>query len=248
MKAKNEKGAKICMRRKRGLETDVDNMNNQINLLDEQNRALEKVTFDMGTMKTIKSVQAQQQKVNNKISQDEVHEIMDDVRVGIQEANGISEAMAMGATDEYEDVIRRVEQFEEEEGRRPRILVAKMGQDGHDRGAKVIASGFSDLGYDVDVGPLFATPEEVAQQAIDSDVHVIGISSQAAGHKTLVPGLVKCLKEQGITDKVIIAGGVIPPQDYEFLYAEGCDAIFGPGTRITSAAREVLEKIPRGQI
>jgi len=103
MKAKNEKGAKICMRRKRGLETDVDNMNNQINLLDEQNRALEKVTFDMGTMKTIKSVQAQQQKVNNKISQDEVHEIMDDVRVGIQEANGISEAMAMGATDEYED-------------------------------------------------------------------------------------------------------------------------------------------------
>jgi len=152
------------------------------------------------------------------------------------------------ATDEYEDVIRRVEQFEEEEGRRPRILVAKMGQDGHDRGAKVIASGFSDLGYDVDVGPLFATPEEVAQQAIDSDVHVIGISSQAAGHKTLVPGLVKCLKEQGITDKVIIAGGVIPPQDYEFLYAEGCDAIFGPGTRITSAAREVLEKIPRGQI
>ncbi|GMI62907.1 hypothetical protein ScalyP_jg7967 [Parmales sp. scaly parma] len=150
--------------------------------------------------------------------------------------------------DEYDSVINLVKEFELREGRRPRILVAKMGQDGHDRGAKVIASGFSDLGYDVDIGPLFATPEEVAQQAIDSDVHVIGVSSQAAGHKTLVPALVKALKDQGVEDKVIIAGGVIPQQDYEFLYKEGCNAIFGPGTRITDAAREVLEKIPTGEI
>jgi len=123
--------------------------------------------------------------------------------------------------DEYDSVINLVKEFELREGRRPRILVAKMGQDGHDRGAKVIASGFSDLGYDVDIGPLFATSEEVAQQAIDSDVHVIGVSSQAAGHKTLVPALVKALKDQGVEDKVIIAGGVIPQQDYEFLYKEG---------------------------
>ena len=114
-----------------------------------------------------------------------------------------------------------------------------MGQDGHDRGAKVIASGFADLGYDVDVGALFSTPQEVAQQAVDSDVHVVGVSSQAAGHKALVPDLVKELQKSGAGNMVVICGGVIPPQDHQFLYDAGVTAIFGPGTRIVDAAKEV---------
>ena len=150
--------------------------------------------------------------------------------------------------DEYDAILQQVEKFEESEGRRPRILVAKMGQDGHDRGAKVIASGFSDLGFDVDVGPLFQTPEEVAMQALDSDVHCIGISSQAAGHQTLLPALKKELEKRGAGHIVVVAGGVIPPQDYDFLLKEtkSCSAVFGPGTRITDAARNVLNLIPRG--
>ncbi|EED93415.1 probable methylmalonyl-coa mutase [Thalassiosira pseudonana CCMP1335] len=146
---------------------------------------------------------------------------------------------------EYDHVLNEVKKFEEKEGRRPRILVAKMGQDGHDRGAKVIASGFSDLGFDVDIGPLFQTPEEVALQALDSDVHVIGISSQAAGHKTLLPALRAELTKRGADNIVIVAGGVIPPQDYDFLMNESkcCSAVFGPGTRITDAALGTLRLI-----
>jgi methylmalonyl-CoA mutase len=146
--------------------------------------------------------------------------------------------------------LREVKAFEEREGRRPRILVAKMGQDGHDRGAKVIASGFSDMGFDVDVGPLFSTPEEVVLQALDSDVHVIGISSQAAGHKTLLPALKLELEKRDAEDIVVVAGGVIPPQDYNYLLKEtkSCAAIFGPGTRITDAARKVLSLIPAGKV
>lgn len=149
--------------------------------------------------------------------------------------------------DEYQTVLSEVESFADEHGRRPRILVAKMGQDGHDRGAKVIASGFADLGYDVDMGPLFQTPEEVAQQAIDADVHVVGVSSQAAGHKTLVPALQKALQERDAGDILIVCGGVIPPQDYPFLMENGASAIFGPGTRITSAAQQVLNQIKAKQ-
>ncbi|KAL7549394.1 hypothetical protein ACHAWF_012663, partial [Thalassiosira exigua] len=147
---------------------------------------------------------------------------------------------------EYERVLREVKKFEEKEGRRPRILVAKMGQDGHDRGAKVIASGFSNLGFDVDIGPLFQTPEEVALQALDSDVHVVGISSQAAGHKTLLPALKAELDRRG-AKMAIVAGGVIPPQDYDFLMKESkcCSAVFGPGTRITDAAIETLRLIEK---
>ena len=152
-----------------------------------------------------------------------------------------------GHESEYERVLNEVKKFEQIEGRRPRILVAKMGQDGHDRGAKVIASGFSDLGFDVDIGPLFQTPEEVAMQALDSDVHVIGISSQAAGHKTLLPALKAELDRRGASEIVIVAGGVIPPQDYDFLLNEtkSCSAVFGPGTRITDAAIETLRLIER---
>ncbi|PWK60979.1 methylmalonyl-CoA mutase [Roseicyclus mahoneyensis] len=136
-----------------------------------------------------------------------------------------------------------VERFAEEEGRRPRMLVVKMGQDGHDRGAKVIATAFADIGFDVDVGPLFQTPEEAAQDAIDNDVHVIGISSQAAGHKTLAPRLIEVLKARGAGDILVICGGVIPHQDYEFLTKAGVKAIFGPGTNIPDAARDILSLI-----
>ncbi|UWR25438.1 methylmalonyl-CoA mutase [Sulfitobacter sp. S223] len=138
---------------------------------------------------------------------------------------------------------KSVEDFAEAEGRRPRMLVVKMGQDGHDRGAKVIATAFADIGFDVDVGPLFQTPAEAAQDAVDNDVHVIGISSQAAGHKTLAPQLVKALKEAGAEDILVICGGVIPQQDYQFLYDAGVKAIFGPGTNIPNAAQDILKLI-----
>jgi methylmalonyl-CoA mutase len=138
---------------------------------------------------------------------------------------------------------KSVEKFAKEEGRRPRMLVVKMGQDGHDRGAKVIATAFADIGFDVDVGPLFHTPEEAAQDAIDNDVHVIGISSQAAGHKTLAPKLIEILKSREAEDILVICGGVIPQQDYVFLKDAGVKAIFGPGTNIPHAAQEILDLI-----
>jgi len=147
--------------------------------------------------------------------------------------------------DEFSAVIDRVKQFAEKAGRNPRILIAKVGQDGHDRGQKVVATGFADLGFDVDIGALFQTPAEVAKQAIDSDVHVIGVSSQAAGHKSLVPELVRELKERGSSDITIVCGGVIPHQDYDFLYQHGVAAIFGPGTKITDAANSVLDSVEK---
>jgi len=148
---------------------------------------------------------------------------------------------------EYADLLARVSAYAEKEGRRPRMLVAKMGQDGHDRGAKVIASGFSDIGFDVDMGALFQTPKEVALQALDADVHVIGISSQAAGHKTLLPALKKELEAAGASHIIVVAGGVIPPVDYDYLLKEtkSCQAVFGPGTRITDAAKLVLDLIDK---
>ncbi|WP_296639438.1 methylmalonyl-CoA mutase [Roseinatronobacter sp.] len=136
-----------------------------------------------------------------------------------------------------------VERFADQEGRRPRMLVVKMGQDGHDRGAKVIATAFADIGFDVDVGPLFQTPAEAAQDAVDNDVHIIGISSQAAGHKTLAPELVKELKAAGAEDILVICGGVIPQQDYKFLFDAGVKAIFGPGTNIPEAAKKILDLV-----
>lgn len=136
-----------------------------------------------------------------------------------------------------------VEDFAEGEGRRPRMLVVKMGQDGHDRGAKVIATAFADIGFDVDVGPLFQTPEEAAQDAIDNDVHVIGISSQAAGHRTLAPKLIEALRAAGAGEIIVICGGVIPQQDYAFLQDAGVAAIFGPGTNIPVAAADILKLI-----
>ena len=129
------------------------------------------------------------------------------------------------------------------DGRRPRILVAKIGQDGHDRGAKVIASAFADIGFDVDIGPLFQTPEEVALQAAENDVHIVGVSSLAAGHKVLVPAVIAELKRLGRSDIMIVAGGVIPPNDYDFLHHAGVAHIFGPGTRIPIAAADILRQM-----
>lgn len=145
--------------------------------------------------------------------------------------------------EEMKTVKKMTDEFLENEGRRPRILVAKMGQDGHDRGAKVISTAFADLGFDVDIGPLFQTPEETAMQAVENDVHVIGMSSLAAGHKTLLPQLVEELKKLGREDIVVVAGGVIPAQDYQYLYEHGASAIFGPGTVIPVAAQKVIKAI-----
>lgn len=144
---------------------------------------------------------------------------------------------------QFEGAIAAVQSFMEKEGRRPRILVAKMGQDGHDRGAKVIAVGFADIGFDVDIGPLFQTPEEVAKQAIENDVHVIGVSTQAAAHKTVVPMLAEALKKQGAEDIIIVVGGIIPEKDYPFLLSHGASAVFGPGTPIPKAAVDVISAI-----
>jgi methylmalonyl-CoA mutase len=141
----------------------------------------------------------------------------------------------------FQKALSMAHAFAEKAGRRPRIMVAKMGQDGHDRGAKVIATSFADMGFDVDMGPLFQTPEEVANQAIENDVHIVGASSLAAGHKTLVPELIQILKDKGRPDIMVVAGGVIPEQDYDFLYQSGCAGIFGPGTKIPSAAIEILD-------
>ena len=134
-----------------------------------------------------------------------------------------------------------VAEFAKREGRQPRIMIAKMGQDGHDRGAKVVATGYADCGYDVDMGPLFQTPEESARQAVENDVHILGVSSLAAGHKTLVPQVIAELKKLGREDIVVIAGGVIPAQDYDFLYKAGVAAIYGPGTPITKSAINMIE-------
>ena len=152
-----------------------------------------------------------------------------------------SEMNAMG--DAVQKVQEKVSEFEKQDGRRPRILIAKMGQDGHDRGQKVIASAFADVGFDVDIGALFQTPEEAARQAIENDVHIVGVSSLAAGHLTLVPELKKALEDEGRGDIMIVVGGVIPPEDYDTLLEMGATAVFGPGTVIADAASDLLDKL-----
>ena len=160
-------------------------------------------------------------------------------RAVIRSISGVY-AGAYADDEEFARIRKEVDEFAQEEGRRPRILVAKLGQDGHDRGAKVIATAFADLGFDVDIGPLFQTPEEAANDAIENDVHVVGVSSQAAGHKTLVPQLVEALRSQGARDVIVVVGGVIPAGDYDFLHDAGVSAIFGPGSNICRAASEIL--------
>ncbi len=167
-------------------------------------------------------------------------------RAEVKTLAGVYGAAYEGDAD-FAAIQKDVEAFAVEEGRRPRMLVVKMGQDGHDRGAKVIATAFADIGFDVDVGPLFQTPEEAAQDAVDNDVHIVGISSQAAAHKTLAPKLVAALKAQGAEEIIVICGGVIPQQDYEFLAEAGVKAIFGPGTNIPQAAKDILRLVRAGR-
>ncbi len=162
-------------------------------------------------------------------------------KANIRTISGIY-AMNANKNEYFEKAVALTQKFEDEEGRRPRIMVAKMGQDGHDRGAKVVATAFADMGFDVDVAPLFQTPEEVAKQAVENDIHILGVSSLAAGHKTLVPQVVEELKKLGADDITIVVGGVIPQQDYDFLYQNGADFIFGPGTNLPKSAVEILEK------
>jgi methylmalonyl-CoA mutase len=154
-------------------------------------------------------------------------------------------AAEVGGQQAVNEVRQLVERFAAEEGRRPRIMVAKLGQDGHDRGAKIIATGFADLGFDVDMGPLFQTAEECARQAIENDVHAVGVSTLAAGHKTLVPAIIAELKKQGADDIIVFVGGVIPRQDYEMLYEAGVKGIYGPGTPIPASAKDALEQIKK---
>jgi methylmalonyl-CoA mutase len=165
-------------------------------------------------------------------------------RAVVRSISGVYGA-AYESDEGFQKIRSDVEAFAEHEGRRPRMLVAKLGQDGHDRGAKIIATAFADLGFDVDIGPLFQTPEEAVRQAIENDVHVVGVSSQAAGHKTLVPKLIEGLKAEGAGEVIVVCGGVIPPQDHNALIELGVAAIYGPGTNIPLAAAEILELLAR---
>jgi methylmalonyl-CoA mutase len=171
-----------------------------------------------------------------------LEEVFTRYRADVRSVSGVYRAVYEG-DPEFDAVRREVEDFARERGRRPRMLVVKLGQDGHDRGMKVIATAFADLGFDVDVGPLFQVPAEAARQAIENDVHVVGVSSQAAGHKVLVPQLVEELRQQGAANVAVVVGGIVPPGDHAFLREHGVDAIFGPGTAVPQAARDVLRVI-----
>jgi len=187
-----------------------------------------------------KAVDAARQRATLGEISDALEEVFGRYKATIRSISGVY-SDEMKKDENFEDVRKLADTFEKLEGRRPRIMVAKMGQDGHDRGAKVIATSFADLGFDVDIGPLFQTPEEAARQAVENDVHILGVSSQAAGHKTLVPQVIKELEKQGRDDIMVVVGGVIPKQDYQFLYDAGVIAIFGPGTVIPDAARKILQ-------
>jgi methylmalonyl-CoA mutase len=163
-------------------------------------------------------------------------------RADTQKVTGVY-AAAYDSAEGWDNLKKEIDAFAEEQGRRPRVMISKLGQDGHDRGAKVVATAFADLGFDVDMGPLFQTPEECARQAIENDVHAVGVSTLAAGHKTLVPAIIEELKKQGADDIIVFVGGVIPRQDYDFLYEAGVKGIYGPGTPIPASAKDVLEQI-----
>jgi methylmalonyl-CoA mutase len=165
-------------------------------------------------------------------------------RADIQKVTGVY-AAAYDSAEGWDQLRGEIDAFAEAQGRRPRVMVAKLGQDGHDRGAKVVATAFADLGFDVDIGALFQTPEECARQAIENDVHAVGVSTLAAGHKTLVPAIIQALKDQGGEDIVVFVGGVVPHQDYDFLYGAGVKGIYGPGTPIPASAKDVLEQIKK---
>jgi methylmalonyl-CoA mutase len=165
-------------------------------------------------------------------------------RADTQKVTGVY-AAAYDSAEGWDNLKKEIAEFAKNHGRRPRVMVSKLGQDGHDRGAKVVATAFADLGFDVDIGPLFQTPEECARQAIENDVHAVGVSTLAAGHKTLVPAIINELKKQGADDIIVFVGGVIPRQDYDFLYDAGVKGIYGPGTPIPASAKDVLEQIKK---
>jgi methylmalonyl-CoA mutase len=167
-------------------------------------------------------------------------------RADIQKVTGVY-AAAYDSAEGWDQLKAEIAAFGDEQGRRPRVMIAKLGQDGHDRGAKVVATAFADLGFDVDIGPLFQTPEECARQAIENDVHAVGVSTLAAGHKTLVPAIIAALKAQGADDIIVFVGGVVPQQDYDYLYEAGVKGIYGPGTPIPVSAKDVLEQIKSAQ-
>jgi methylmalonyl-CoA mutase len=186
------------------------------------------------------SVEAAQNRATLREISDAIEKVSGRYKAVIRSINGVYSSES--ADDKsFAKAKALCEQFAKMEGRQPRIMVAKMGQDGHDRGAKVVSTGYADIGFDVDIGPLFQTPEEAAKQAVENDVHILGVSSLAAGHKTLVPQVISELKKLGREDIMVIAGGVIPAQDYQFLYDAGVMAIFGPGTSVSDAAIKILE-------
>jgi methylmalonyl-CoA mutase len=167
-------------------------------------------------------------------------------RADTQKVTGVY-AAAYDSAEGWDKLKAEIDEFAQAQGRRPRVMISKLGQDGHDRGAKVVATAFADLGFDVDMGPLFQTPEECARQAIENDVHAVGVSTLAAGHKTLVPAIIEELRKQGGGDIIVFVGGVIPQQDYDFLYEAGVKGIYGPGTPIPASAKDVLEQIRKAQ-
>jgi methylmalonyl-CoA mutase len=190
------------------------------------------------------SIEAMRQRATVGEVSDALEKVFGRHRADIQKVTGVY-AAAYDSAEGWDKLKAEIAAFGETQGRRPRVMIAKLGQDGHDRGAKVVATAFADLGYDVDMGPLFQTPEECARQAIENDVHAVGVSTLAAGHKTLVPAIIAALKDQGANDIIVFVGGVVPAQDYEFLYAAGVKGIYGPGTPIPVSAKDVLEQIKK---
>jgi methylmalonyl-CoA mutase len=192
------------------------------------------------------SIQAMRLRATGGEVSDALEKIYGRHRADTQKVTGVY-AAAYDSAEGWDALKAEINAFAEQEGRRPRVMVSKLGQDGHDRGAKVVATAFADLGFDVDMGPLFQTPEECARQAIENDVHAVGVSTLAAGHKTLVPAIIAELKKQGADDIIVFVGGVIPRQDYEMLYDAGVKGIYGPGTPIPASAKDVLEQIKKAQ-
>jgi methylmalonyl-CoA mutase len=190
------------------------------------------------------SIQAMRLRATGGEVSDALEKVYGRHRADTQKVTGVY-AAAYDSAEGWDQLKKEINDFAESEGRRPRVMVSKLGQDGHDRGAKVVATAFADLGFDVDIGPLFQTPEECARQAIENDVHAVGVSTLAAGHKTLVPAIIAELKKQGADDIIVFVGGVIPRQDYEMLYEAGVKGIYGPGTPIPASAKDVLEQIKK---
>ncbi len=193
------------------------------------------------------SIQASRLRATGGEISDALEKVFGRHRADTQKVTGVY-ATAYDSAEGWDKLKGEIAAFAEEQGRRPRVMISKLGQDGHDRGAKVVATAFADLGFDVDMGPLFQTPEECARQAIENDVHAVGVSTLAAGHKTLVPAIIQELKKQGADDIIVFVGGVVPQQDYEFLYNAGVKGIYGPGTPIPASAKDVLEQIRKAQV